>query len=89
MRLDLILTMQDIFINSNLDPPRNLEAAQATHSKDIIQRNISDDEINQKLCDKKQRTPPPCPPFEFESQWKLNQQHNQNFPIKGMALQNK
>ena len=54
-------------------------------------KNLSDDhryclsqhELTQKLCSKMG-----SPAFYLtESQWKLRQQHNQNFPMEGKPLQ--
>ena len=42
-------------------------------------------ETSHKLCDE---TRHPAVNL-MESQWKLKQQHNQNFPIEGRPLQNK
>ena len=94
MRLDLIFSVRVIYIISNLSPlAKFTSSSRSTKLKDILPRNISNDhedhpnqrENSHKLCNKAK-----YPVVNFmESQWKLRQQHDQNFPMEGIPLINK
>ena len=85
MRLDLILAMRDIYINSNLNPLTKLTSSStSTEFKD------HDDHPNQIKISHKQCDVTGHPVVNvMESQWKLRQQHDQNFSIKKKLLSNK
>ena len=94
MRLDLVFSMGDIYINSNPKPFTKLASSRSTVLKDILPMehlsNDHEDHPNQhknscKLCDEAGH-----PVVNLmESQWKLRQQHDQNFLMEGKPLQNK
>ena len=92
MRLDLIFSMRDIYINSNLNPNSEFtSSSRSTEFKDILPRNISQmitkDRPNQhenshKLCDETGHLVENL----MESEWKLRQEHDQNFLMEGKPL---
>ena len=84
VRLDLILSMRDIYINSNLNPLTNFtSSSRSTKFKDPPMEHLWNDhkdrsnqyENSHKLCDKTGHF--------MESQWKLRQHHEQNFSMEG------
>ena len=84
LRLDLTLTMRDMYIDSNLDHSQNLPAeAEAPSLKIFSHRtssNYHEDCPNQhqnshKLCDDTEHAVVDL----MESQWKLRQQHDQKW----------
>ena len=94
VRLDLILSMRDIYINSNLNPLTNFtSSSRSTKFKDPPMAHLSNDHKNRpnqyenshKLCDKTGHSIVNL----MESKWKLKQDHDQNFPMEGKPLQKK
>ena len=88
MRLDLIFTIRDLYINSNLNTLTKFSSSRrSTEFKDILpMEHLSNDdgghpnprENSHKYYDKKG-----YPLLSLkESQWKLTQQNDQNFPGK-------
>ena len=91
MRLELIFTMRDIYINANLDPLTEFtSSSRTTEFKDPPMDRLSDDHKghpNQhnnihNLCNE---TGLPLLSLA-ESQGKLRQQHDQNVPMEGKPL---
>ena len=84
--------LRDIYINSNLNPlTKFTRSSRITGFEDILPlehlwNDLKDrpnqHENSQKLCDEMGY------PFVnlMESQWKLRQQHDLNFPMEGMLL---
>ena len=92
MRFDLILTMRDIYINSNLNPlTKFTSSSRSTEFKDILPWNISQMimktiPISTRIVIKPHdETGLPVLSL-LESQWKLRQQHDLNFPMEGKPL---
>ena len=95
VRLDLILLMRDIYINFNLNPlTKFTSSSRSTEFKDILPGNISQmitktksspHKNSHKSCDETRHTLLSL----MQSQWKLRQHHDQNFPMEGKPLQNK
>ena len=80
-RLDLILIMKNIYINSNLIPLQKFtSSSRCTEFKDILPWNVS-----HKLCNE---TGHPISSL-MESQRKPRQQYDQNFILERIPLQNK
>ena len=74
VRLDLILSMRDIHINSNLNPlTKFTRSSRSNDFKHIIPWNIS--HMVAKTI-----------PNMMSSQWKLRQQHDRNFLMEGKPL---
>ena len=92
VRLDLIFTMRDTYINSNLNPLIKFpSSSRSTEFKDILPWNISQ-MINPNQCENSHKLNDEVghPVLNLtESQWKLRQQHDQNFRMKGKPLWNK
>ena len=93
MRLDLIFSMRDIYINSNLNPlTKFTSSSRSTDFKDFNPpvEHLSNDhkdyldehENSHRLWDE---TGHPVVNM-MESQWKLRQQYDQNFPMEGKPL---
>ena len=92
MRLDLIFSMRDIYINSNLNPFTKItSSSRSTKPKDILSWKIfqmitKTTPISKRIvisyCDE---TGHPIVNL-MESQWKVRQQHDQNFPMEGKLL---
>ena len=93
MRLDLILTMRDIYINSNLNQLiKFTSSSRSTELKDIISWNNS--QMITKTIAVSRRIVIRYAvkwgiPFEFESKWTLRKQHDPYFPMEGKPLLNK
>ena len=90
---DLIFSMRDIYINSNLNTLiKFTSSSRSTKIKDILSWNISQmitkttpsnqHENSHKLCDE---TGHPIVNL-MENQWKLRQQYDQNFSMEGKPL---
>ena len=82
---DLIFSMTNIYINSNLNPLVKFTSSISTKLKDLS--NDHKDHPNQhenshKLCNE---TGHPVVNL-MESQWKLRQLHDKNFPMEGKPL---
>ena len=94
VRLDLISSMRDICINSNLNPfmfQPEPSSCRSTEVKDILLWNIS--QMFTKTIPISTRIVISFAVKQdillwnwWESQWKLRQQHNQNFPMEGKSL---
>ena len=94
VRLSLIFTMRDICINSNLDPLTKFSSSsRSTTFKNILHGTFSNDpkdhpcqhKNNQELCNEKEHSI-----LHFkESQRKLRQQNDLNFPNERKPQQNK
>ena len=95
---DVIFSMTNIYINSNLNPLTKFTSSNickyiSTEFKDILSWNISQmitktvpiTTRSHKLCDEIGH---PIANL-MESQWKLRQQHDHNFQMEGKSLQNK
>ena len=87
MRLDLILSLRDIYINSNLKSLTKFTSRRSTEFKDILPWNISQiitkaGPISMRITISNQMKQGTLL-WMMESQWKLRQQHDQNFPMKG------
>ena len=74
VRLDLILMMKDIYINSNLNPLTNLPIEHLSNDHKDCPNQCKN---SHKLCDE---TGHPIVNL-MESQWKLRKQHDQNYPM--------
>ena len=90
-----MFSMFSIYINCNLNPlTKFTSSSRSTELKDLSLKdpvehlsNDHEDYRNQhrnshKLCDETGHSTVNL----MESQWKLRQQHDQNFPIEGIAL---
>ena len=84
VKLDLIFSMRDIYINSNLNPlTKFTNSSKSTKLKDILSWSITIPIYwnNHQLCDEMGH-----PIVDLmESQWKLRQQH-ENFLVEGKSL---
>ena len=95
VRLDLVLTMRDIYINSNLKPPTKLtSSSRNTEFKDILPWNISQMITKTILTFKRIATGYVMNwdiPFwiwrKVDGNW--NNEHGQNFPMEWKSLQKK
>ena len=85
VKLDLILLMRDIYINSNVNLPEFTSSSRSTEFK--LWSNDQEDHCHQHTNSQK-----PCDETEhsvvntMESKWKLRQQHDQNSPMDGKPL---
>ena len=92
VKLDLRHPMRDIYINSNLNPlTKFISSRRSTEFKDILPWNasqmITKDRPNQYNDSHKQCDEMGHPLVNMmESQWKLRQQHDQNFLMEGKPL---
>ena len=79
--------MRDIYINSNLNPlTKFTSSSRSTELNDILS-NDHEDHPNQHDNSHKPRDEMGYPILSLlESQWKLRQQHDQNFPMEGKPL---
>ena len=87
----LLYSMRDIYINSKLNPlAKFTNSSRSTKFKDILPWNIS--QMIRKTIPIRTRI---VRSYAMklgnlmESQWKLRQQHDQNFPMEEKSLQNK
>ena len=89
--LDLIFSMRDIDINSNLDPLTKFTSSSRSRvEKYLPMERLSNDhedhpnqhENSHKLCHETGHLVLNL----MESQWKPRQQHDQNFPMEGRSL---
>ena len=97
VRLNLIFTMRDIYISFNLDLfPKFSSSHRSTEFKDILPWNIS--QIMKKIISVSSRIVVSCKLYDEkgclflslkESQWKLRQLNEQNFPREWKLLYNK
>ena len=89
VRLHLTLSMSDKYINSKLNPlTKFTSSCRGTEFKEILPWNISpndqDDRPIQQENSHKQCDETGHPIINMmESQWKLRQRHDQNFPMEG------
>ena len=80
MWFDLILMMRDIYINSNLNPLTNFTSS----SRSTEFSHDHEEHPNKHNNSKKPHNGMAHPIWSlWESQWKMRQQHDQNFPMKG------
>ena len=91
VRPNLIISMRDIHINSNLNPlKKSTSSRRSTKLKDTLSWNISydhEDHPNHHDNSHKLYNETGCSIVNLmESQWKLRQQHDQNFPVEGKPL---
>ena len=87
----LILTMRDIYINSSLNSLTKLtSSSRSTELRYPIMEHLSNDykerpnqhENSHRLCEETEH-----PVLSLsQGQWKLRQQHDQNFPMEGKPL---
>ena len=92
VRLDPIFSMRDIYINSNLNLLRKFTSrSRSTEFKDILPWNISqmvtkNVPISTRIVISYVMKWGILLWVLMESQWKLRQQHDQNFPMEGKPL---
>ena len=92
MRFDLILTVRDIYINSNLNPLTKFTSSSSRSTKFKVEQLSNDkkDHPNQHKNSNKPRDETGHPVLSLlESQWKLRQQDDQSVPMEGKPLWNK
>ena len=85
VRLDLIFSMKNLYINCNLNP---LTKFTSTEFKNILPWNISQmisKTIRISTSKLSNETGHPVMNL-MESQWRLRQQHEENLPMEGMSL---
>ena len=89
VRIDLILTLRHIYINPNVNLLTKFTSSRrSTEFTDILPRNISQMKTKTSfsrrivICDKTEHSVVNL----METQWKLRQQHDQNFPMQGKFL---
>ena len=84
MRLDLTLTMRDIYISSNLNPLTKFTSSNPLmeHLSNDHEDSLNQHDNNHKLCDEMGH---PIGNL-MKSQGKLRQQHDENFPMEGRPL---
>ena len=84
--------MRDIYINSNLNPlTKFTSSSRSTEFKDILPWDISQIirktiQISIRIVHKPRNEMGYPVSSLLESQWKLRQQHDQNFPMEGKPL---
>ena len=90
VRLDLILSMKDIYINFNLNPLKKLISSnRSTDFNDILLWNISLKWSQRPSHQNSHKLYNETGHFVvnlIENQWKLRQQHDQNFPMERKPL---
>ena len=90
IRLDLIFMLRDIYINSNLDPLTNSQAAaEAPSLKTSSMEHLSNDQTPSNQHKNSHKLSYMGHLVLMESQWSLIQPHDQNFTMEGMSLSNK
>ena len=92
VRLGLILLTRSIYINSNLNPLTKFTGSnKSTKLKDLKNlpmEHLSNNQHNQHKNSHSYRMGHPVL-ILMESQWKLRQQYDENFPMEAKPLQNK